>query len=325
MCAPSTKRYGSPATWPRHAQGVGFLEAPRGALAHWIVIDDGKISNYQAVVPTTWNAGPARRRGYSKAPMKRRSRVRACRPEAAARDPAHDPQLRSLPRLRGARDRSGRRGVDSGSRPIVLSRMFGTSHAEADLLLLHAPSVYDFRERAILYGPVSDMVPSSTVFEMYPLGFLTIASYLHDRGMRVRIVNLALRMMNSRRFDVPRFLAKQKTQGDRHRSALAAARARRLGGRAHREGAAPRRAGHHGRVVIDLLSPRADRLPASRLSCCAATAPSRRCISCCSRSRRRQAGRQDPNLTWKDAAGIHVNPLAFVPDERWTTSICGRI
>jgi hydrogenase large subunit len=47
-----------PSTWPRHAQGVGFLEAPRGSLAHWIVIDDGKISNYQAVVPTTWNAGP---------------------------------------------------------------------------------------------------------------------------------------------------------------------------------------------------------------------------------------------------------------------------
>jgi hydrogenase large subunit len=47
-----------PSTWPRHAQGVGFLEAPRGSLAHWIVIDDAKISNYQAVVPTTWNAGP---------------------------------------------------------------------------------------------------------------------------------------------------------------------------------------------------------------------------------------------------------------------------
>jgi B12-binding domain/radical SAM domain protein len=81
---------------------------------------------------------------------------------------------------------------------------------EVDLLLLHAPSVYDFRERAILYGPVSDMIPSSTVFEMYPLGFLTIASYLQDQGMRVRIVNLALRMMNNRRFDVPRFLARQK-------------------------------------------------------------------------------------------------------------------
>jgi hydrogenase large subunit len=47
-----------PSSWPNHAQGVGFVEAPRGALAHWIVIDDGKISNYQAVVPTTWNAGP---------------------------------------------------------------------------------------------------------------------------------------------------------------------------------------------------------------------------------------------------------------------------
>jgi hydrogenase large subunit len=47
-----------PSSWPRHAEGVGFVEAPRGSLAHWIVIDDGKISNYQAVVPTTWNAGP---------------------------------------------------------------------------------------------------------------------------------------------------------------------------------------------------------------------------------------------------------------------------
>ena len=84
------------------------------------------------------------------------------------------------------------------------------SRLEPDLLLLHAPSVYDFRKHAILYGPVSDMVPSSTVFEMYPLGFLTIASYLHEQGMDVRIVNLALRMMNSRRFDVPKFIARQR-------------------------------------------------------------------------------------------------------------------
>lgn len=47
-----------PSTWPSKAKGVGFMEAPRGALAHWIVIEDQKISNYQAVVPTTWNAGP---------------------------------------------------------------------------------------------------------------------------------------------------------------------------------------------------------------------------------------------------------------------------
>jgi hydrogenase large subunit len=47
-----------PQSWPVHARGVGFTEAPRGALAHWVVIDDGLISNYQAVVPSTWNAGP---------------------------------------------------------------------------------------------------------------------------------------------------------------------------------------------------------------------------------------------------------------------------
>jgi hydrogenase large subunit len=47
-----------PSSWPKQCQGVGITEAPRGALGHWIVIEDGKIANYQAVVPSTWNAGP---------------------------------------------------------------------------------------------------------------------------------------------------------------------------------------------------------------------------------------------------------------------------
>lgn len=47
-----------PKTWPKHAKGFGWHEAPRGALGHWIVIEDGQIKNYQAVVPSTWNAGP---------------------------------------------------------------------------------------------------------------------------------------------------------------------------------------------------------------------------------------------------------------------------
>ncbi|GCB02061.1 uptake hydrogenase large subunit [Sulfuriferula multivorans] len=47
-----------PSSWPATAKGVGYTEAPRGALAHWIIIKDGKIDNYQAVVPSTWNAGP---------------------------------------------------------------------------------------------------------------------------------------------------------------------------------------------------------------------------------------------------------------------------
>jgi hydrogenase large subunit len=47
-----------PRSWPKSAKGFGFMEAPRGALGHWVVIEDGKIDNYQLVVPTTWNASP---------------------------------------------------------------------------------------------------------------------------------------------------------------------------------------------------------------------------------------------------------------------------
>ncbi|MCF6092733.1 nickel-dependent hydrogenase large subunit [Microaerobacter geothermalis] len=52
-----------PKTWPKLAKGVGWMEAPRGALGHWIVIEDEKVKNYQAVVPTTWNASPKDHKG----------------------------------------------------------------------------------------------------------------------------------------------------------------------------------------------------------------------------------------------------------------------
>ncbi|MBK1723747.1 nickel-dependent hydrogenase large subunit [Thiocystis violacea] len=54
-----------PTTWPKSAKGVGHMEAPRGALGHWIVIEDGKTANYQAVVPSTWNAGPRDTQGQT--------------------------------------------------------------------------------------------------------------------------------------------------------------------------------------------------------------------------------------------------------------------
>ncbi len=56
-----------PATWPKKARGVGLTEAPRGALAHWIVIEDEKIANYQLVVPSTWNASPRDAKGQRSA------------------------------------------------------------------------------------------------------------------------------------------------------------------------------------------------------------------------------------------------------------------
>ncbi|MEI6045757.1 MAG: nickel-dependent hydrogenase large subunit [Chloroflexota bacterium] len=52
-----------PSSWPKEAQGWGSVEAPRGSLAHWVHIKDGKIENYQAVVPSTWNAGPRDAKG----------------------------------------------------------------------------------------------------------------------------------------------------------------------------------------------------------------------------------------------------------------------
>jgi B12-binding domain/radical SAM domain protein len=186
------------------------------------------------------------------------------------------------------------------------------SRPEPDLLLLHAPSVYDFRKHAILYGPVSDMVPSSTVFEMYPLGFLTIASYLHDQGMDVRIVNLALRMMNSRRFDVPRFIARQRPRAvgiDLHwlphaHGALEVARIVKeihpgvpviMGGLSstyfHRELITyPQvdfvmRGDSTEPPLHQLLVALRDGTPLDRI----------------------------PNLTWKDAGAIRVNPHTYVP------------
>ena len=79
---------------------------------------------------------------------------------------------------------------------------------QPDVVLIHPPSVFDFRDRTIFYGPISDVIPSSPVFEMYPVGFLTLAAYLRRHGYRVRIINLALLMMRSRKFRPERLLRK---------------------------------------------------------------------------------------------------------------------
>ncbi|SEN10911.1 B12-binding domain/radical SAM domain protein, Ta0216 family [Mesobacillus persicus] len=81
-----------------------------------------------------------------------------------------------------------------------------------DLVLLHAPSVYDFRKNALLAGPISDVVPSSPVFEMYPIGLTSIAEYLERNGLRVKIINIANRMLMDEKFDVEKKLKKIKTK-----------------------------------------------------------------------------------------------------------------
>ncbi|MBZ5524179.1 MAG: nickel-dependent hydrogenase large subunit [Acidobacteriia bacterium] len=69
-----------PDTWPKNARGFGSHEAPRGALGHWVEIEDKKIKNYQAVVPSTWNAGPRDGKGQ-----------RGAYEAALLNTPVHDP------------------------------------------------------------------------------------------------------------------------------------------------------------------------------------------------------------------------------------------
>lgn len=75
-----------------------------------------------------------------------------------------------------------------------------------DLILLHAPSIYDFRENITLYGPISDGVPSTPIFELFPIGFISIAEYLERSGFHVRIVNLAVKMLKDPAFNVERLI-----------------------------------------------------------------------------------------------------------------------
>ena len=77
---------------------------------------------------------------------------------------------------------------------------------QPDLILLHPPSVYDFRKRPIMFGPISDVVPSTAIFEMYPFGFTTMAEYLTRHGFRVRIINVALGMLKSPAYDPERHI-----------------------------------------------------------------------------------------------------------------------
>ena len=181
-----------------------------------------------------------------------------------------------------------------------------------DLLLLHPPSVYDFRQKAIMYGPVSDLIPSSPVFEMYPLGFLTITNYLEARGYRVRIVNLALRMMNDRRFDVPTFLAKLKPKAigiDLHwlPHAHGAIEVATLAKAIH----------PHVPVIFGGLSatyyheeliqyPAVDYVLRGN-----STEPALYGLLQCLDAQR--APERVPNLTWKDDGVVRVNPFTFTP------------
>ena len=189
--------------------------------------------------------------------------------------------------------------------------------AKEKLILVHAPSVYDFRQRATLWGPIGDLVPSDTVFEMYPIGFTTIAEYLERHGHRVSIVNLAVRMLRDPEFDAERLLASLNPLIfglDLHwlphaHGALEVARLIKyfhpqtpvvMGGVS---------ASYYHEELITY--PQVDYV----LRGDSTEEPVRQLIEVIESGAKVRELQRIPNLTWKDADGTpHVNPLTHVPD-----------
>ena len=79
--------------------------------------------------------------------------------------------------------------------------------SDPDVTFYHPPSIYDFRERPEVIGPISDVIPSSPVFEMYPIGLTSIADTLERNGYNAQIVNLAHEMLVDSEFDAEQEIA----------------------------------------------------------------------------------------------------------------------
>ncbi len=182
-----------------------------------------------------------------------------------------------------------------------------------DLVLLHPPSVYDFRQKTILYGPVSDLIPSSFMFEMYPIGFTSIAEYLEGAGYRVRIVNLAVRMLNDNKFDAEAMIKRLKAPLfgiDLHWlvSAHGAIEIAKIVKRCHPE----------AKVIVGGLSssyyyqeliqyPEIDYVMRGDST----EEPLRQLMDCIKNSSQPE---EVPNLVWRDGQGrVRENPFSYVP------------
>ncbi|MEG1831021.1 MAG: TIGR04190 family B12-binding domain/radical SAM domain protein [Raoultibacter sp.] len=192
---------------------------------------------------------------------------------------------------------------------------------QIDMTFVHAPATYDFRERSIMYGPVSDMVPSTPIFEMYPLGLTTLAEYFERHGIRTRIYNLASMMLNKKNFDVEKHLARLDSRMfgiDLHwmphcHGAIEVAK---IIKRLHPD--CPISFGGLSSTIFheDLM----------RYDCIdyvfrgdSTEEPMRMLLDRLIQAEKTHTRLGDlsdiPNLTWRDSTGaVHINPLSWVPD-----------
>jgi len=184
-----------------------------------------------------------------------------------------------------------------------------------DLTFLHAPSVYDFRRRATLWGPISDVVPSTPVYDMYPIGFAILCDYLERHGFRTRIANLAVRMLRADAFDVERFISGLRSRAfgidlhwlpHAHGSLEVAGLVRK-----HHPGVPILFGGFSATYYHEELIryPQVDYVVRGDST----EEPLRQLMECLDRG---QEPSQVPNLTWKDKAGrVHVNPTSYRPSD----------
>ncbi|MBN1953946.1 MAG: TIGR04190 family B12-binding domain/radical SAM domain protein [Anaerolineae bacterium] len=185
--------------------------------------------------------------------------------------------------------------------------------AKTDLTFLHAPSVYDFRRRATLWGPISDVVPSTPIYDMYPIGFAALSDYLERHGFRTQIANLAVRMLRSDRFDAARYVSRLRARAfgiDLHwlphaQGALEVARIVR-----EQHPGAPILFGGFSATYYHqelIRYPQVDYVVRGDST----EEPLRQLMACLREGR---APVDVPNLTWKDGAGeVHVNPQTYTP------------
>lgn len=190
-----------------------------------------------------------------------------------------------------------------------------------DLTLIHPPAVYDFREHSIMYGPVSDLVPSTPIFEIYPLGLTTIGEYLERYGTSVRLYNLAGMMLHKKNFDVEKNLSRLDSlvfgidlhwMPHCHGSIEVAKVLKRLHPESYIQfGGLSSSIYHEDLIAYDFIDFvfRGD----------STEEPLRRLMDRIKQSKMTKTPLGDlsdiPNLTWKDSSGaVHVNPLSWVPD-----------
>lgn len=199
--------------------------------------------------------------------------------------------------------------------------VYGEGMNKIDITFIHAPATYDFRERSIMYGPVSDLVPSTPIFEMYPLGLTTLSEYLERHGIRSRLYNLASMMLHKRNFDVEKNLSRLESRcfgidlhwmPHCHGSIEVSKVLKRL----HPEvpvifGGLSSSIFHADLIKYDSIDYvfRGD----------STEEPMRILLDRIVRAEKTKSPVGDlsdiPNLTWKDSTGaVHINPLSWVPD-----------